>query len=338
MAATPALLSTSRTRGARNTISVWDKILGLNIFPETVAQNEIAYYKSVMQPYGVPLDSRTHLTKTDWSLWIATLANNPGDFEHLVSPIYDYLNQTTARIPLADSYVTDNIGSDGMHARPVVGGIYIKMLADRAMWKKWSGGDKMKVTKWAPLPIPPQVTMLVPTSEKKAQTWYYTTQKPADDWTSANFDASAWKEGPGGFGTAGTPGAIIGTAWNTDDIWLRREVMLPLGVGPDSRFSVYHDEDVEIYVNGLLAAQESGYNGFYGTLENRGCSEIPDETRRKNHACRTLPSNGGRAGRRCRHRKREGEIGPQAKIPADAGRAFAGTILQRKVSRLPGKS
>ena len=62
----------------------------------------------MMQRYGVPLDSRTQLTKTDWCLWSATLADDRGDFEAIVSPIYDYLNETTARLPFVDSYVTDN--------------------------------------------------------------------------------------------------------------------------------------------------------------------------------------------------------------------------------------
>ena len=132
---------------------VWDQILGLNVFPPSVAQKEIAYYKTVMQRYGLPLDSRTHLTKTDWSIWTATLADNQADFEGFISPIYDYLNETTTRDPIADSYRTDNIKSSGMHARPVVGGFFIKMLADRELWKKWSSGDKVKADNWAPLPI-----------------------------------------------------------------------------------------------------------------------------------------------------------------------------------------
>ena len=33
---------------------VWDKILGLNVFPAAVSEQEVAHYKSVLQPYGVP--------------------------------------------------------------------------------------------------------------------------------------------------------------------------------------------------------------------------------------------------------------------------------------------
>ena len=134
---------------------VWDRILGLNIFPPSVAQAEVAYYQKVAQRYGMPLDSRTHLTKTDWSIWSATLADNPADFEAMVSPIYDYLDQTTARDPIADSYQTDDIKSGGMHARPVVGGFFIRMLSDRDLRKKWSSGERVQPESWAPLPATP---------------------------------------------------------------------------------------------------------------------------------------------------------------------------------------
>jgi hypothetical protein len=246
---------------------VWDKLLGLNVFPPTVAQKEIAFYKTVMQKYGVPLDSRTKLTKTDWSLWVATMADNPADFESFVSPIYDYLNETTTRDPLADSYVTDKVRSGGMHARPVVGGLFIKMLSDPAIWKKWSSRDKTKAGEWAPLPALPVITEVVPDSEHQPVTWRYTTDQPPQNWITPTFDDRGWKEGPGGFGTKGTPNIVIGTKWNTDDIWLRREFNLPETVGPDLQFYVYHDEDIDIYVNGVLAAHEAGYEPNYETMD-----------------------------------------------------------------------
>jgi len=241
---------------------VWDRILGLDVFPPSVAEKEIAHYKKVMLRYGVPLDSRTHLTKTDWSVWSATLADKQSDFEAIVAPIYDYLNATTARDPIADSYVTDDSRSGGMHARPVVGGFFIKMLTDRDLWQKWASRDKLKPANWAPLPGPPKVTMVVPTE----QTWRYTTRKPADNWMKPAFDAMGWKEGRAGFGT-NPPGFVAHTKWTGDDIWLRREITVPKGDHPHLQFIAYHDEDVEIYVDGVLAAQENGFTTSYVPLD-----------------------------------------------------------------------
>jgi hypothetical protein len=242
---------------------VWDRILGLNVFPPEVARREVAFYKTKLQPYGLPLDSRKKLTKTDWTLWSATLSENQSDFEALISPIYEYLNHTTARSPFVDLYDTDDVHGDGMHARPVIGGVFIKMLADRAMWMKWAQADKSKVGPWAPLPEPPKIVELIPTAQKTASLWRYTTNKPAGEWTQTNFDASAWKEGPASFGTDGTPGAVVRTRWDTGDIWLRREITLPAKPYSGLQFYVDHDEDVEIYVNGILAATESGFTTSY---------------------------------------------------------------------------
>jgi hypothetical protein len=246
---------------------VWDRILGLNVFPPEVARQEVAHYKSVMQRYGVPLDSRTHLTKTDWSVWSATMAENQADFEALVAPIYDYLNETSTRDPLADSYQTDRARSGGMHARPVVGGVFIKLFSEPSLWKKWASRGQAKVGNWAPLPEPPKVTELVPTSRQTPFSWRFTTQKPPNDWTKPEFDDSAWQEGAAGFGTRGTPGAVVRTTWNTADIWLRRQITLPAKLGDNIQFEVYHDEDVEIYVDSILAAGEGGFVTSYTPME-----------------------------------------------------------------------
>ncbi len=208
---------------------VWDRILGLNVFPPSVAQMEVAHYKKVMQRYGVPLDSRTHLTKTDWSFWSASLADNQADFEALISPIYDYLNHTTARSPFADSYVTDDIHSDGMHARPVIGGVFIKMLTDRAIWKKWASARQDQSRQLGAVAgTAENHRWSIPTAQTRRRRSGVTPRSnPPANWTAPDFDASAWPEGPASFGTEGTPGRGRAHRWNTGDIWLRREITLP---------------------------------------------------------------------------------------------------------------
>ena len=81
---------------------------------------------------------------------------------------------------------------------------------------------------------------------------------------AAGFDDAAWSSGPGGFGTRATPGAAVGTEWNSPDIWLRRNVTLPAAIASAApQFLVHHDEDVEIYVNGVLALKATGFTTDY---------------------------------------------------------------------------
>ena len=92
-----------------------------------------------MRPFGLPLDNRATYTKLDWSVWSATLATNPEDFRAIVNPIVQFLNKTPDRVPMTDWYDTVTAKQVGFQARSVVGGVYIKMLADPEMWRKWAG-------------------------------------------------------------------------------------------------------------------------------------------------------------------------------------------------------
>src|SRR5262249_34694630 len=100
--------------------------------------------------------------------------------------------------------------------------------------------------------LPPGLQTVVATAREKEHSWNYTFAKPADDWFKSDFDDVAWKSGLGGFGTHGTPGAVVRTEWKTDAIWLRRAFTLPDRPFTHLHLQVHHDEDTEIYLNGVL--------------------------------------------------------------------------------------
>ncbi|MDB5342996.1 MAG: Beta-galactosidase [Schlesneria sp.] len=110
---------------------------------------------------------------------------------------------------------------------------------------------------------PPTVTPLAATSQKEAQTWKFTTEKPTDGWEKPTYDDAAWKAAPGGFGERSTPGSVVRTDWKTNDIWLRRSFDLKEKPTGELRFYVHHDEDCEIYLNGVLAAKMTGWTTDY---------------------------------------------------------------------------
>ena len=117
---------------------VWDRLLGLNLFPPDVARTEIAFYLTKLNKYGLPLDNRKDYTKLDWILWTATLADSQADFEKIVAPAYQFANDSPSRVPLTDWYDTVTGKQQGFQARSVVGGLFIKMLADPALWRKYA--------------------------------------------------------------------------------------------------------------------------------------------------------------------------------------------------------
>lgn len=116
------------------------------------------------------------------------------------------------------------------------------------------------------------LTPVVPTSESSGQSWRYTTSTPPGDWMESGFNDSGWSTGDGGFGGNNPPNTagLIRTLWSSSDIWLRRSFD-PGTLTPQQLsnlvFRVYHDEDVEIYINGVLAASASGYTVNYIPLE-----------------------------------------------------------------------
>jgi hypothetical protein len=132
---------------------VWDKLLGLNLFPNEVLQKEIKYYKTIKAEFGLPLDNRQRYTKNDWITWTATMADSKEGFQAIFDPVWKFANNTPQRVPVSDWYIVDNAYMVGFQARSVVGGFFIKMLSDKKIWDKWVKKGSNVSGPWAPLKL-----------------------------------------------------------------------------------------------------------------------------------------------------------------------------------------
>jgi hypothetical protein len=112
-------------------------------------------------------------------------------------------------------------------------------------------------------PPAPEYKTVVPIAPDEAVNWRYTVEKPADGWFKPDFDDSAWKQGPAGFGTQNTPGTTVRTEWKTDNIWVRRDFTLPDGKLGNLMLRIHHDEDAEVFLNGVPAAKLGGHTTQY---------------------------------------------------------------------------
>lgn len=110
-----------------------DRLLNLSLVPEEVYAMQSAFYPTIAQPYGVPLDTRNaHWTKSDWQMFCAAVAS-PSTKKMFIDSIVQWVGETSSRNPMSDLYNT-NDGSQvegiDFKARPVVGGLFSLLLVD----------------------------------------------------------------------------------------------------------------------------------------------------------------------------------------------------------------
>ncbi|WP_460554912.1 glutaminase family protein [Hymenobacter daeguensis] len=107
----------------------------------------------------------------------------------------------------------------------------------------------------------PEYRAVIPTAQETPYTAQYTFAKPAAGWEKPAFAAAkSWKTGPAPFTDNKT---LHGTTWTGGEVWVRRTVTVP--ALPTGRLTLFlwHDDDAEVYLNGVLLRKQPSYNGRY---------------------------------------------------------------------------
>ena len=107
---------------------VWDNILGYNIFTQDVKKKEIELYKTKLNRYGVPLDSRKAYTKIDWLMWATKIYDDKEFFDAVCESMINMMTETGDRVPMTDWYCTKSAVHYSFQNRTVVGGLFINLI------------------------------------------------------------------------------------------------------------------------------------------------------------------------------------------------------------------
>lgn len=118
-----------------------------------------------------------------------------------------------------------------------------------------------------------RIKTILSTTKDHIYKWRYTTEAGVPRrWFDTGFDDRQWKTGEAAFG-ANMPQAsahLVNTPWTTNQIYMRRWFYLgdiDEDIIKQFRFTVFHDDDIEIYINGVWAASRAGCVFNYSPLD-----------------------------------------------------------------------
>lgn len=101
---------------------------------------------------------------------------------------------------------------------------------------------------------------ILPAADEINYTALYTETTPAGDWMKPGFDDSQWKKGIAPFGDNKN---ISKTMWLTRDIWMRREFTINTTDWNNLFLKLWHDDDVEVYLNGEVVYATKGWTSKF---------------------------------------------------------------------------
>ncbi|KAI0092706.1 DUF1793-domain-containing protein [Irpex rosettiformis] len=99
-----------------------DKLLGTNVFPQSVFDLQTAWYSTVVTSVFLLILGNHTYTKSDWEIWTAALVSSTSVRNTLISSVRKYAADGSSSQPLGDWYETTDGSVEGFRARPVVGG------------------------------------------------------------------------------------------------------------------------------------------------------------------------------------------------------------------------
>jgi len=205
---------------------------------------------------GLPLAGHTWVEEDNWGY---------RSYESLEELNRAYADLLTQLRPLIGEGLAAAVYTQTTDVEVEVNGV---MTYDREVVKLEEGAQEIHRALYGP---PPILKPVLASSSVEGQPWRYTLSQPLEGWTEPSYDDSWWSQGPGGFGTEGTPGSRVRTVWDTPEIWIRRVFELPqetlASLNRDRLFlRIHYDEDAEVYLNGSLVASLAGYSTGYSLV------------------------------------------------------------------------
>jgi len=150
----------------------------------------------------------------------------------------------------------------------------------------------------------------------------YTNETPVKNWNTINYDDSRWKRGKAAFGKR--ENQDIGTEWDSENIWVRREFSLNEDLSGEKVYLEYsHDDDVEIYINGIEVVR------INDRCQDNAVLELPEEV------VKSLQKEKNVIAAHCRNKGGEAYLDFGLSVEINKQPCFTETAVQDSVKALP---